>query len=253
METGHVNNVASLNTLISRCEGFGDRYNPTNPALTITNLKAIHTGANAELENVNATKPPYINAVSDRQIIFLDMEKLSTRVLNALSSSSNVQDNVVSNSKTLIRKIRGSRKNKLALSPAAAPAIPSTTVPATDTPIQISASQQSYDQQVEHFTKLVLLASSVPAYSPNETELQSPLLIQFIAQLKNANTAVINATTPYLAAIQNRNNIMYAPKTGLVDVALAVKKYVKSVKSINHAEFRQISGLAFRKSLRKSR
>jgi hypothetical protein len=79
METGHVNNVASLNTLISRCEGFGDRYNPTNPALTITNLKAIHTGANAELENVNATKPPYINAVSDRQIIFLDMEKLYYR------------------------------------------------------------------------------------------------------------------------------------------------------------------------------
>ena len=51
--------------------------------------------------------------------------------------------------------------------------------------------------------------------------------------------------------MQNRNNAMYADVTGLVDIAAAVKKYVKSVKTITLPEFRQISGLKFTRPRKK--
>lgn len=86
---------------------------------------------------------------------------------------------------------------------------------------------------------------SVPAYNPNETELQPASLNTFLTQLKSANQAVITATTPYLTAVQNRNNVLYAPDTGIIDLAQEVKKYVKSVETITLPEFRQISGLKF--------
>lgn len=238
-ETGHAKNVANLGTMISRVQGYGTRYNPSNTTIKIPNLQTILTNSTNAMTGVNSSKPAYTNAVNTRQQLFTDMEKLATRVLNALDASQNVSDALVDDGKTIIRKIRGARKDKKVVTPPSPDAI------APPTEKQISASQQSYDQQAEHFTKLVSLVASASTYLPNEAELQNASLNTFLTNLKNANTAVINATTPYLIAVQNRNNVMYTATTGLVDIALEVKKYVKSVKTITLTEFRQISGLKF--------
>lgn len=238
-EIGNANNVANFNTLISRVQGYGIRYNPTNPAIKIPNLQTVYTSATSAMTLVSNKKPAYTSDINVRQKLFAEMELLSTRIINSFAASQNVSEALVNDAKTIIRKIRGARKDKII----PAPITPSENAP--DTPVQISASQQSYDQQVEHFTNLIALVASVPSYIPNETELQNASLSTFLTSLKNANTAVVNSTTPYLSAIQSRNNVLYSPSTGLVDLAQEVKKYVKSVKTITLAEFRQISGLKF--------
>lgn len=238
-EIGHSNNVANFNTLISRLQGYGARYNPTNPALKIISLQSVNTSAGSAMTLVSAKKPAFTTDTNIRQQLFADMEKLSTRIMNAFSSTQNVTVALTNDAKTIIRKIRGARKNKIKVPPVTSGENP------PETPLQISASQQSYDQQVEHFTNLISLVASVPGYIPNETELQNASLNTFLTSLKNANAAMVNSTTPYLGALQNRNNILYSDNTGLVDLALAVKKYVKSVKTITLAEYRQISGLKF--------
>lgn len=238
-EIGNANNVANFNTLISRLQCYCTRYNPTNPAIKIPALQTVYTNANAAMTLVSNKKPAYINDVNTRQKIFADMELLATRIKNSFATTQNVSDALMKDAETIIRKIRGARKDKLITPPVTPPEN------APETPSQISASQQSYDQQVEHFTNLIALVASIPTYIPNETELQNASLSAFLVSLKNANTAVVNSTTPYLTAIQGRNNVLYAPATGLVDLASAVKKYVKSVKAITLAEFRQISGLKF--------
>jgi len=232
-ETGHAVNVANLNTMISRLQVFGSRYNPTNNLIKIPNLQNVYIGSSSSIVAAGLSKPPYINSVNARQLLFGDMEKLSSRVLNALDATQNVSDLVVEDAKTIIRKIRGKRKIAKILNPG------------PEDPIQISASQQSFTQQAEHFADLIALVASVPTYNPNEAELQNGALSTFLAQLKNANLAVLNATTPYLTALQNRNTVIYAPDTGLVDLAQEVKKYVKSVKTITLTEYRKISGLTF--------
>ena len=244
-ETGHAKNVSNLGVMISRLQGFGARYNPTQVAIKIPNLQTVFNSGGTTLTAVTTTKPAFTNSVNTRKQLFDDMEKLSTRGINSFDATQGVTKAQVDDAKTYLRKIRGTRKDKKVV----APPPPDASVPAT--PIQISASQQSYDQQVEHFAKLTALWASVPAYAPNETELQNASLATFLTSLKNANQAVITTTTPYLTAMQNRNNVLYAETTGIVDLAEEVKKYVKSVKTITLPEFRQISGLKFTRPKKK--
>ena len=72
-----------------------------------------------------------------------------------------------------------------------------------------------------------LLNSS--GYAPNEAELKLAALTAYSTALKNANTAVISATTPLSNARITRDEALYAEGTGLIALAALVKKYVKSI------------------------
>jgi len=82
-------------------------------------------------------------------------------------------------------------------------------------------------------------------YAPNETELQIGALQTYSTSLKNANTNVINNTTPVSNKRITRDEALYAEGTGLVDLAGLVKKYVKSLYGGASPQYKQISGLEF--------
>lgn len=238
-ETGHAVNFNNFNTLITRCTGYSGRYNPSNNNLKLTSLQSIYSAAGISLQHTVQLKPAWDNAINQRQQLFADMVKLATRIINAFDASEDVTDQQVKDAKTIIRKIRGERKSKKNLNPG------------PDDPVQISVSQQSYANQAFHFGELVGIVSAVATYTPNETELQSANLLLFLTSLNTANQNVVTAQQPYLDAVTERNTVMYAAKTGMVDIALEVKKYVKSVSSITPAEFKQISGLKFSRPRKK--
>lgn len=238
-ETGHAVNVANLNKMISRIKGYGARYNPTNNLIKKPALQTLYTNAKKLLSALKPVKSTFIDKVNDRQEIFQAMEKLATRIINAFNATQAVTDKMVDDAKTIIRKIRGARKSKKILNPG------------PEDPNQISTSQQSFTQQLEHYSALIALVASEPTYKPNEAELKNARLNTFKTQLTKANNNAINATTPYLQAIEKRNKVLYTPKTGLVDVAQEAKAYVKSVSTITLPEFRQISGLKFTRPKKK--
>ncbi len=64
---------------------------------------------------------------------------------------------------------------------------------------------------------------------PNETELKTATLQTKLDNLKSSNTDLIIGFTSWSNARINRNPTLYNPLTGLVQTALEVKKYVKSV------------------------
>lgn len=248
-ETGHAKNAANLNVIISRCTGYGPRYNPSNTDLTLPSLQNLYNNAFNSIEAINPLKQPFISAVNDRQSKFAAMEKLVTKVVNALDASAGVSDAIVKDARSIIRKIRGARsKKKLVTNPTPPPGTGTGPIP-VPTPIEdpatISVSQQSFDQQYQHFSQFFALVSAQPSYTPNEPELQIPTLNIIKNDLNTANQNVVSATTPYLQALATRDNFLYTPVTGLVDTAYEVKKYVKSVPSITSTEFKQISGLKF--------
>lgn len=239
METGHAKNIQNFETLINRCLGYDTRFNPANNLLKIPALQTVLSDAGTAMENVDLAATPRTNAINDRQALFVEMSKLATRVNDGLAASEDVTKRTLEDAKTYIYKIRGERKSKKILNPA------------PEDPKQISASQRSFANQVEHFEKLIQLATSQPKYIPNETELQKVSLEDFEQQLRDANSACIAVDTPWLNAIAARNLVLYAEVTGLVDRALAVKKYVRSVKEITLEEYRQISGLKFTRPRKK--
>jgi len=238
-ETGHAKNVANFEDLISFCVGNGASYNPTKDSIKLQALNALHTEAETKIAEVNLAQSPWANAVAAREILFKPLSKLVTRVINALDSSE-VPKQVVDNAKTFARKIQGKRATPKNTPPPEDPAVPK-----EETPKNISASQMGFDNRIDNLDKLIQLLSAQPGYSPNETELTTATLKTLLADMKAANTLVINTFTPLSNSRIARDKVLYQDHTGLVDIAAEVKKYVKSVFGATNPQYKQISGLKF--------
>lgn len=244
-ETGHAKNVANFEDMISFCNGYGSSYNPSKIAIQIPSLNTLRSKAIIAVEDVNTANTAFINATNARQIAFNPVKPLATRIVNALEAT-DATDELIKDAKTLNRKVQGSRKGK-----GAKPETPLTPPDTATEDKKISVSQQSYDSIIENLGKLGELVISEPSYAPNEVDLQVATLTTFHNNLKTTNTTVINATTAISNARITRNQILYAPKTGLYDIAQEVKKYVKSVFGATSPQYKQVSKIKFTKPRKK--
>jgi hypothetical protein len=239
-ETGHAKNVSNLDDLISIITAYGATYNPTKTAIKLTALQTLSTNAKAAVNAVNAALPAYSNAVAAREVAFTPLNKLSTRVLNAIKATDTTEQ-VDDNARTLIRKIQGKRATpkKTEEEKAAAQAEGKEVK-------EISASQLSYDNRLDNFDKLIKLLSSITLYVPNEAELKVTALTTLYNDLKAKNAAVLSATTQLSIARIARNDVLYKANTGLVDIALDVKTYIKSLYGATSPQYKQVSGISFK-------
>lgn len=231
-ETGHAKNVANFLELLGFCIGYGPDYNPTKAALKLPTLQTLHISAAKSIEALDFANTALDNATNDREIAFAPLKKLVTRIVNALSATDAMPQTVDDANKASF-KIQGRRASaKVAPTPAkdGQPAKESTS---------ISTSQQSFDNQVANFAKLIQTLSAEPLYVPNETDLQVASLNVLHTDLKNKNADVVTATTAASNALIERNKILYDKTTGLCATALAVKKYVKSVFDATNPKFLQ--------------
>jgi hypothetical protein len=240
-ETGHAVNVANFEALITFCAAYGSTYNPSKNALTIEKLKQQLTEANNALQKTKTNKTAYDNATNTRAIAFKDLKPFATKVVNALAASG-ASSLVVADAKTANRKIQGvgAKKTK----PKSTPDNPPLTGELEGA--SISTSQQSYDSMVDHFAKLIETVSQEANYKPNEADLSTAGLNTKLENLKLSNTDLLYGYTGWSNARINRSTVLYDPITGLVQTALEVKKYIKSVYGASSLEFKQVSGLMFR-------
>jgi hypothetical protein len=238
-ETGIIPNIDRFGILISSCTGYGTRYNPSNNKIKLPALETVRTKANQSVLDITAQSVPRDTVINSRFLLFQELPLYVTRIISALIASENVEKVTIADAMVWVRKIRGERKSKKILNPSP-----------TD-PKQISASQHSYANQVEFFDQLITFVIYQAVYQPNETDLLEPALRDFETQLRQANKDCVDVNTPYLNALYARDVILYAPVTGLVDLALATKKYVKSVKAISPDEYAQIASLKFTRPRKK--
>lgn len=233
-EVGHARNAANLGQMIAFVTSYGTDYDPTNPSITIAALGAKKTAADGSIDDVTAALGPFKMVVNDRQEAFEGIRKLTTRVINAFAASGAPQKDI-DDARTFKRKIDGTRAQTLVDDPETP----------EDESQGNSVSQQSYVQLVEHLDNFIQVLIDSGSYAPNETEIQITALQAYSSDLKAANAAVANAIPPLSNARIARNEILYAEGTGLVDVALLVKKYVKSLYGADSPQYKQISGLQF--------
>ena len=238
-ETGHAKNVANFEDLISFCTGYGASYNPTKTTIQLSSLVTLHTNSKNAIAEVNTAATPWTNAVSAREITFEPLSKLITRVINALDASE-VPKQIVNNAKTIARKIQGKRATPKSSSTSSDPS-----APVEENPKTISTSQMSFDNRIENMDKLVQLLAAQSGYAPNENDLTVAALTNLLTSMRTVNTAAKEAYTPLSNARIARNEILYQPDTGLVDIAGAAKKYVKSVFGATSPQYKQLSGLKF--------
>lgn len=238
-ETGHAKNVTNLESLITSATALGTSYNPSKDSIKLSALQALLSTSKEALSTVNTVESAYSNAVDARELEFEPMGKLITRVNNALKASDSTTQTDES-AKTIIRKLQGKRASaKLTDEEIKALQAEGKEV------IQISVSQMGYDSRLENFDKLISLLSTVPQYNPNEEELKIDSLKALHTKLKTKNTDVVTAYIQLDNARNNRNEVLYKPLTGLVDLASDSKMYIKSVFGASSPQFKQVSKLTF--------
>lgn len=239
-ETGHAKNVANFGILITVVKGFKTAYNPSKSAITLPALTTLKTNANAVMADVNTKLGAYSTAVAAREGVFAPLSKLSTRILNSLRAT-DASKAIINTAEALVRKIQGKRATpKKTAEELAALETEGTEVK------QASSSQMSFDNRIENFDRLIQLLVTIPEYTPNEEELKTASLTTYHQSLQTTNAAAVDAENNLDNARIARNEVLYQPSVGLVDVAVAVKVYVKSVFGSTSPQYKQVSGLAFK-------
>ena len=239
-ESGHAKNVSNLDEIISACTSYGATYNPSKATIKLAGLQASATSAKAAMAAVNTSLATLSNATAARQVAFEPLNKLITRVINALKATDS-SDQIDDSAKSIARKIQGARAS-VKLTDEEKKTLTAEGKEAK----QISSSQMSFDMRLDNLDKLIKLLASIPAYAPNEVDLKVATLTALYADLKAKNQACVTAHTQLSSARIVRNDVLYKANTGVVDSALDVKTYVGSVYGTSAPQYKQISKLEFR-------
>ena len=238
-ETGHAKNVTNLESLITSIIALETSYNPSRDSIKLPALQALLTASKESLNAVNIAQATYSNAVAARKVAFEPFGKLITRVMNSLKASG-TSTQVVQSARTIVRKLQG-RRASAKITEEEKKALEAEGKEVN----QISASQMSFDNRIENFDRLIMLLSSIPLYNPNEAELKVETLKALHNQLKEKNSEVILPIVQLSNSRMTRNKILYSENTGLVDVALDSKTYIKSIFGATSPQYKQISKLRF--------
>ena len=239
-ETGHAKNVTNLENLITSIIALGTSYNPTRDSIKLTALQTMLNASKESLNAVNIAQATYSNAVAARKVAFQPFGRLITRVFNSLKATETTTQ-VDQSVRTIVRKLQG-RRASAKITEEEKKALEAEGKQLN----QISASQMSFDNRIENFDKLIMLLSSVPLYNPNEEELKIESLKALYNQLKEKNIEVILPIVQLSNSRISRNEILYKENTGLVDIALDSKTYIKSVFGATSPQYKQISRLYFK-------
>lgn len=238
-EAGHGKNAASLEKLLASVISYGATYNPSKVSIKLQALQDLSTSVKGSLTVVNQAESVLKSAEAARKIEFEPLNELITKAVNSVKSS-DASSEAIKNVKEIARKIQGTRvkpkkteEQKQELSAKGVEVK------------ENSSSRLSYDSRLENFDKFLKILSGIPQYQPNETELKLTSLTAYYNSLKAKNTAVVNATVALNNARIARNTVMYKDTSGLIDRALDVKSYIKSVFNASSPQYKQIAKIKF--------
>ncbi|PZF74747.1 hypothetical protein [Taibaiella soli] len=237
-ETGHYKNVANFKGLIQFCESLGSSYRPSRPELTVVQLNTTCSTAIDVMDQINTAEIALSKATNARILAYGALPKLITRLANGLEAI-NPSSDVLKTAHHYVAKARGKRMTT--------PEAPAADAKPEDLPKTRSVSQRSYDAQLANFVQLVNILTAEPLYHPNETEVTITALQEKVQNLVQLNGEWTAASNQMKLLTAQRQQVLYAPVTGLVSVAESVKKYLKSLYMANSKEMKAANAFAIRK------
>lgn len=235
-ETGHYKNVAHFDLLVGYVISFGANYQPTKEVMALASLQSLYQSANTKLTGVQGAKNNYSQKVGERAAIFKGTKRFATRTVANLSGT-NVSRQTIANAKTINDKIQGIRATTPSISN------PGNVNPTATTH---SVSRQSHDMLYDNFRDLVSVLAIADGYDTSHDEFTIPKLTLYSDTLKLSNQNVNNAVVQVTKSRLERDNILYAPEIGLVDIALQVKEYIKGLYGASSPEYKIINRIKFK-------
>jgi len=235
----HQQNVDNFEKLTKQIATFEPPYNPSEARLSIANHLQLKAKGDEVLEGVMAAESAGNHAISERTTVFEGFDNLVTRVVNAVRISE-VSDQTIGQTESIVRDLRNKRAEEIDT-----PEESEEGKDDEDTGKHNKMRNGSFGTKVENFHRLIMLLMTITAYKPNETDLSIESLKTRYAAYKLANSACISMEVTADVARRLRKVALYAPKTGLVSVALDSKLYVKSAYGANSPQYKSIRGILF--------
>ncbi len=238
-QSGIGSNVVNFGILIDRISTYGEKYNPVRNEFMIQYLKDLKTTAGTVLVNANNSENLEKKATALRVVAFEPINRLVTRAMNAFRISG-ASEPTVQQAETLVREFRGIRASKKPTLELIAAA--------KEEGKELRINRQhntTFEKKIENFEKVVNFLTIQSEYGPNETDITIDALNAKLTELKTTNSECIKTSADYNAIRIERDTVLFADHTGLVDVAKGVKLYVKSAFGTSSPQYKSISDLRF--------
>ena len=236
-ETGHDVNLANFKIIIDKCTEFGVDYNPTNTDITVlamtTKLTAVNLLQNDYIACIGSTKIP----IDDREVLFEKMRGIAVRTVNSYCSVKATKQ-AKKDAKGLLRKITGSNVKIKRLENG------------DPDPKYVSNSQMSFVKRTTNFETLISLLEADTLYGPNETILTIVSLKALAAEMNAANSGMSELIAILEKKRQDRNAGLYMIETGIIDLALSCKNYVRSVFGAKSQQDLAVSSIKLRRFMK---
>ena len=228
-------NIPSLGQLITRYTDMGAGYNPGKVAYKLPALITLKTDAEAAQAALGVQWVAYRVVVAERAAAFRPLKKLVTRCLNIFLTSDALPQ-VKDGAKAMADKVRGEDTST------PPPPPPPGGTPQED---KHSTIQQSYVMRAENFGLFIEMLRAEPTYLPGKDDIKLPALDALKAALVAKNEETDTAFMNWKAKLSDRDKIFFDETGGLVDVALATKKYVLGDFGSDSPEYLAVKGITF--------
>lgn len=234
-ETGHEKNVENFGGLVEQAKSMGTKYKPSNPLIALAALGTKRDEGRAVIKTWKEVFGVTTNRITSRSIAYKNMGKLSTRIMKALKGSG-AEKEEIDNAKTWHMKITGQRLEK-----------PEAPKEGEKGGKSNSSSQMGFIMRKGNFGKLVEVIKNISAYNPNEDDLKVATLTAYLGSLELLNDNTNEGGTDLERAIDARNEVLYKEKTGIYDLATAIKNYIYSVDGTDGPVSKKVSKIKFTK------
>lgn len=237
-ESGHHINVANLNLLMEKIKSIGDQYKPVKKELMLYNLEKLYEEGNSYVHKVADQYGIWKLKVDDREELFKTVKPIVTRIIGNLYGM-DVKSSMIKDARQLQAKINSTRLTK-----------PKEKDILTDLQKEDekkhSVSQQSFNSVLNNFSTFLSLLENTTGYQTNETELTLENLRDFKKRLQIENQGMDTASTGLNNTRIIRDQFLYTPETGMVDIALSAKHYIRGIFGSSHPKYLEIRKINFR-------
>ncbi len=236
----HVRNMQSFEKLMGICTGLGGNYNPGKQNLQVNAMTTLSTIAQQIGEEVREAQKAYDNATNAREQAFSNTRALSSSVYFMLKSSG---------ANPLLLADALNSKRRIWGAPITRPEAVDPEKALEKKPNTRPSYGKGYTIIAEYFDRLVKTVASESRYQAKEPRLTLEGLQQTATELFALNKAVADAEIRLDEARIKRNTVFYIAPESLVEIAVAVKAYVRSVFGYRSQQHLQVQKLRFNKPI----
>ncbi|WP_316739325.1 hypothetical protein [Pedobacter aquatilis] len=234
-EVGFAKQLADFEDFTELLAKLGDAFVPPKRELNLNNLQTQLAAAKDVMREVSRTAPIYSVAVDNQALAFKNLNDKITRSLNyyKICISNPAQ---IDTAKNLADKIRGMVKSTKAPLDSETSAVK-----------KVSQSQMSYDSRIENMRQYIDVLVLSGEYINPGSGIDIDDLNQLLIGMEKTNSDVARLKFPLDEARNKRALIFYAPDTGLADLIIKVKRYLKATLPKDHTLYPQLSKYTIRK------